>query len=350
MSEVVRAALAAVVEGQTLSVDEARAAMGAVMDGEATPAQLAALLVALRMRGETIEELAGFASAMRDRVLHVDAPPGTIDTCGTGGDRSGTFNISTTAALVVAGAGVPVAKHGNRAITSKSGSFDVLEALGVRTDHDADSAAQGLRDDGFAFLFAPGFHPAMKHAGPTRREIGVRTAFNLVGPLTNPAGARRQLIGVADASVAPRLAEVLRVLGAERGFVVHGDGVDELPLDGSGVLYDVSPDAVERRQVEAKDLGLAPAPTSELAGGSPEENAALAEGVLGGDAGPRRDVVLLNAGAGLVVAGRANDLRDGIAIAADVIDRGAAAALLQRLRVARRTHEDASREAEGAPA
>src|SRR6059058_3349835 len=202
MSEVVRAALAAVVEGQTLSVDEAQAAMGAVMDGEATPAQLAALLVALRMRGETIEELAGFASAMRDRVLQVDAPPGTIDTCGTGGDRSGTFNISTTAALVVAGAGVPVAKHGNRAISSKSGSFDVLEALGVRTDHDADSAAQGLRDDGFAFLFAPGFHPAMKHAGPTRREIGVRTAFNLIGPLTNPAGARRQLIGVADPAAA----------------------------------------------------------------------------------------------------------------------------------------------------
>jgi anthranilate phosphoribosyltransferase len=353
MSEVVRGALAAVVEGQTLSTDQARAAMGAVMDGEATPAQLAALLVALRMRGETVEELAGFATAMRDRVLRVDAPPGTIDTCGTGGDRSGTFNISTTAALVVAAAGVPVAKHGNRAISSQSGSSDVLDALGVRIDHDAGSAAAALRDDGFAFLFAPGFHPAMKHAGPTRREIGVRTAFNLGGPLTNPAGARRQLIGVGDPSVAPTLAEVLRLLGAERGFVVHGDGVDELPLDGSGVLYDVSPDGVERRQVDASALGLGAAPISELAGGSPDRNAALTEGVLNGDPGPRRDVVLLNAAAGLAVAGRAGDLREGIGIAADVIDRGAAAALLHRLRAARRTHEEqkeAAREAEGAPA
>ena len=208
MSELVRAALAAVVEGGTLSMDDARAAMGSVMDGEATPAQLAALLVALRMRGETVEELAGFAAAMRERVLRVAAPEGTIDTCGTGGDGSGTFNISTTAALVVAAAGVPVAKHGNRAMTSRSGSADVLEALGVRTDHDAASAATALREDGFAFLFAPGFHPAMKHAGPTRREIGVRTAFNLIGPLTNPAGARRQVIGVADPAAAPRLADV----------------------------------------------------------------------------------------------------------------------------------------------
>src|SRR6266550_2355634 len=200
MSEPVRAALASIVDGRSLTIDEARLAMGSVMDGEATPAQLAALLVALRMRGETIEELAGFAAAMRERVVHVDAPEGTIDTCGTGGDRSGSFNISTAAALVVAAAGVPVAKHGNRAITSKSGSADVLEALGVRTDHDATSAAAALRDEGFAFMFAPGFHPAMKHAGPTRREIGVRTAFNLVGPLTNPAGTKRQLLGVGDAA------------------------------------------------------------------------------------------------------------------------------------------------------
>src|SRR5262245_35204710 len=195
MSEVVRAALATVVDGGTLSLDEARAAMGAVMDGEATPAQLAALLVALRMRGETVDELAGFAAAMRERVVRVEAPAGAIDTCGTGGGRSGTFKISTAAALVVAAACVPVAKHGNRAMTSRSGAADVLEALGVRTDLDAAAAAEALRTDGFAFLFAPGFHPAMKHAGPTRREIGVRTAFNLIGPLTNPAGARRQVVG-----------------------------------------------------------------------------------------------------------------------------------------------------------
>ena len=188
MSDLVRAALATIVEGGTLSTEEASAAMGAVMDGEATPAQLAAMLMGLRMRGETVEELAGFALAMRDRVTRVDAPDGAIDVVGTGGDGSGTFNISTTAALVAAAAGVPVAKHGNRAITSRAGSADVLDALGVRIDHDAASAGAALRDIGFAFMFAPNFHPAMKHAGPTRREIGVRTAFNLVGPLTNPAG------------------------------------------------------------------------------------------------------------------------------------------------------------------
>src|SRR5438094_2163464 len=291
MSDLVRAALAGVIDGRTLALDEARGAMGAVMDGEATPAQLAALLVALRMRGETIEELAGFAVAMRDRVLRVEAPEGTVDTCGTGGDGSGTFNISTAAALVVAGAGVPVAKHGNRAITSASGSADVLDALGVRIDHDAASAGAALRDIGFAFMFAPGFHPAMKHAGATRREIGVRTAFNLVGPLTNPAGARRQVVGVGDAAAAPRIAEVLRLLGTERAFVVHGDGLDELPLDGTGVLYDVTPERVARRELRGADLGLPAASTSELAGGTPEENARLAEAVLGGSRGPKRDVV-----------------------------------------------------------
>src|SRR5687767_13380273 len=300
MSEIVRTALAAVVEGRTLTREDARAAMGAVMDGDATPAQLAALLVALRMRGETIDELAGFAAAMRERVVRVEAPQGAIDTCGTGGDRSGTFNISTTAALVVAAARVPVAKHGNRAVTSQSGSADVLQALGVRTDHDAGSASRALRELGFAFLFAPAFHPAMKHAGPTRREIGVRTAFNLLGPLTNPAGARRQVLGVGDGAAAPRLAEVLLRLGVERAFVVHGDGLDELPLDGSGVLYDVTRDRIERHEIDAAAVGLARAQMSDLAGGDPGENARLTEAVLAGDTGPRRDVVLLNAGAALV--------------------------------------------------
>ena len=258
MSEAVRAALAAVVDGRVLGRDEARAAMGAVMDGEATPAQLAALLVALRMRGETIEELTGFAEAMRERVLRVDAPAGAIDTCGTGGDGSHTFNISTTAALVAAAAGVPVAKHGNRAMTSRSGSADVLDALGVRIDHDASSAAAALREVGFAFLFAPGFHPAMRHAGPTRREIGVRTAFNLLGPLTNPAGASRQLIGVGDPAAAPRLAEVIRALGTERSFVVHGAGIDELPLDGTGVLYAVTEGTVQRHAIDARGPRVRP--------------------------------------------------------------------------------------------
>ena len=350
MSAQVRAALAGVIDGRTLSMDEARGAMGSVMDGEATPAQLAALLVALRMRGETVEELAGFAAAMRDRVVRVDAPEGVVDTCGTGGDGSGTFNISTTAALVVAACGVPVAKHGNRAITSSSGSADVLDALGVRIDHDAASAGEALREIGFAFMFAPGFHPAMKHAGPTRREIGVRTAFNLLGPLTNPAGARRQVIGVADPSAAPRIAAVLQMLGAERALVVGGDGLDELPLDGSGVIYDVSPAGIERRGVDTVALGLTRAGATKLAGGSPADNATIVESVLHGEPGARRDVVLLNAAAGLVAAGRVADLAEGIDLAALTIDAGLATELLERLRAERRT-ADASRVAtEGAPA
>ena len=347
MSDIVRAALAAVVDGGTLSEADARAAMGAVMDGQSTPSQLAALLVALRMRGETIDELTGFAAAMRDRVVRVDAPPGVIDTCGTGGDRSGTFNISTTAALVVAAAGVPVAKHGNRAVTSRSGSADVLEALGVQTDLDAAAAAEALRRDGFAFLFAPGFHPAMKHAGPTRREIGVRTAFNFLGPLTNPAGARRQVVGVGDAGAAPRLAEVLRRLGSERAFIVHGSGLDKLPLDGSGVLYDVTPAGVERRTVRPADVGLPEAATSELAGGTADENARLIERVLAGERGPRRDVVLLNASAALVAAGRAADLASGVEMASATIDAGAASALLVRLQESKR-QVDRARALQGA--
>jgi anthranilate phosphoribosyltransferase len=345
MSESVRAALAAVVDGGVLSMDDARSAMGSVMDGEATPSQLAALLVALRMRGETIDELAGFAAAMRERVTRVDAPDGIVDTCGTGGDGSGTFNISTAAALVVAAAGVPVAKHGNRAVTSKAGSADVLDALGVRIDHDAESAGAALRDHGFAFLFAPNFHPAMKHAGPTRREIGVRTAFNLLGPLTNPAGAKRQLIGVGDPAAAPRLAEVLRLLGTERAFVVHGDGLDELPLDGSGVLYHASPDGVVRHEIDARKLGLAPAATSKLAGGDAAVNAHLVEAVLRGESGARRDVVLLNAAAALLVAGRVEGMEEGLEVAALTIDAGLASELLEGLRAERRAAEAAARSA-----
>ncbi|HEY7968520.1 MAG TPA: anthranilate phosphoribosyltransferase [Candidatus Limnocylindrales bacterium] len=351
MSDRVRAALSSVVDGHTLTLDEARDAMGSLMDGEATPALLAALLVALRMRGETVDELAGFATAMRERVLRVDAPDGAIDTCGTGGDGSGTFNISTSAALVVAAAGVPVAKHGNRAMTSRSGSADVLDALGVRIDHDEVTAAAALRDSGFAFLFATGFHPAMKHAGPTRREIGVRTAFNLLGPLTNPAGARRQVIGVPDQAVAAKLAAVLARLGVDRAFVVRGEGIDELPLDGTGVIHDVTPEGIEVRTVDAAALGLTKASNAKLAGGTPEDNARIVESVLRGEPGARRDVVVLNAGAALVVAGVVDDLAAGIDRAALTIDAGLATELLERLRAERRAAEAARPPvAEGAPA
>ena len=349
MSEEVRAALAAVIEGRTLEVEEARLAMGSVMDGDATPAQLAALLVALRMRGETVEELTGFATAMRERVLRVEAPVGTIDVVGTGGDGSGTFNISTTSALVVAAAGVPVAKHGNRAITSRSGSADVLEALGVRVDHSAESAAEDLRRFGFAFLFAQGFHPAMRHAGPTRREIGVRTAFNLLGPLTNPAGATRALIGVGDATVAPRIAEVAQRLGTERALVVCGTGVDELPLDGSGVILDVTPDGIRESTIDPGAVGLRAAATSDLGGGTADENAALTVSILEGHGEARRDVVLLNAGAAFVAAGRVQTVTDGIALAAETIDSGAARQLLELMREAKVAFEAERSQAESAP-
>ncbi|CAN5720278.1 anthranilate phosphoribosyltransferase [soil metagenome] len=319
--------------GGSLDRDEARLAMGAVMDGEATPAQLAGLLIALRARTETIDELTGFAEAMRGRVLSVRAPAGAVDTCGTGGDGSATFNISTAAALLVAGAGVPVAKHGNRAVTSQAGSADVLEALGVPIEHGPDEAARAIQLHGFAFLFAPNYHPAMRHAGPVRRELGVATCFNLLGPLTNPAGVRRQVMGVADPRSASRLAHVLRALGAERALVVHGDGVDELPLDGSGVVHDVTSSAVRMRRVDAVALGLRHATREELRGGSAADNAAIIEAVLAGrDRGPRRDVVLLNAGAVLLAAGRARGLRDGIRQAAQTVDRGDATRLLERLR------------------
>lgn len=350
MSEQVRAALATIVEGGTLSLEDARAAMGAVMDGEATAAQLAAMLMGLRMRGETVDELAGFAGAMRERVVKVEAPEGAIDVVGTGGDGSGTFNISTTAALVAAAAGVPVAKHGNRAITSRAGSADVLDALGIRIDHDAASAGAALRDVGFAFMFAPNFHPAMKHAGPTRREIGVRTAFNLLGPLTNPAGTRRQLLGVADPAGAARMAEVVQRLGTDRTFVVHGDGVDELPLDGSGVAYIVAGGTVERHVIDAAALGFKRAPTARLSGGSPEENARMTESVLQGEPGIRRDVVLLNAGAALLVAGVVGQMEEGIERAALTIDAGLGTELLARLRSERRAAEAVAAETAAAAA
>jgi anthranilate phosphoribosyltransferase len=333
LSEPIRAAIAALVAGEVLSTDQAETAVGAIMDGEATPAQIAAFLIGLRMCGETVDELVGFVRAMRGRVLPVRAPDGTIDTCGTGGDVHHTFNISSAAALVVAASGVPVAKHGNRAVTSQSGSSDVMGALGLTVEQSADEAAASLEGTGFAYLHAPSFHPGMRHAGPVRRELGVRTAFNLCGPLANPAGLRRQLVGVADPAAARHVADVLHALGTERAFVVHGDRVDELPLDDTGVIYDVTPDGVERRTVTSEDTGLARAETTALAGGEPADNARVIEAVFDcSERGPRRGVVALNAGAALVVAGRASTLREGVELALRTIETGDAQGFLGRLR------------------
>lgn len=333
MSDIVRAALATVIGGGSLSRLEAETVMGAVMDGEVSPAPLAALLIALRMRTETTDELTGFVEAMRARVVPVIAPPGAIDTCGTGGDGHHTFNVSTAAALVVAACGAPVAKHGNRAVTSASGSSDVIDALGLAVELDPDEAARALAEVGFAFLHAPGFHPGMRHAGPTRRELGVRTAFNLVGPMVNPAGVRRQLLGVADPGAARTVAEVLRALGTERTFVVYGERIDELPLDGSGVILDVTPSGIEQRSVGPAESGLALAPTEALLGGDPQRNAAIIQDVFSGRAtDAQRDAVALNAGAALEVAGRAGDLREGVALALEAIASGGARDHLERLR------------------
>ncbi len=342
MSEVVRAALAKVMAGGSLASDEAHAVMDSVMEGEATPAQLAGLLIALRLRTETVDELHGFALAMRQRVVRVSAPDGAIDTCGTGGDRSGTFNISTAAAITAAAGGVPVAKHGNRALTSRAGSADVLEALGVRIDLGPEDASVALGRDGFAFLFAPSYHPAMRHAGPVRRELGVPTAFNLLGPLTNPAGVRRQVMGVADPTAADRIAHVLHRLGVERALVVNGDGLDELPLDGSGVIRDVSAEGVRSHRVDPAQLGLRVTHRDSLRGGSAADNADTIERIFDGEQGHQRDVVLLNAAAALMAAGRATDLRDGVEMAAAIIDRGHATAMLKRLRVPAPAANDAT--------
>lgn len=331
--EAIRDALRTVSTGQPLSSQHAERFMAAVLDGEVTPAQLGGMLVGMHARGETPGELAGFVRAMRSRALAVEAPDGTIDTCGTGGDVRGTFNISTAAALVVAAAGVPVAKAGNRAVSSQAGSSDVMAALGLRVEQSPEQAEASLRKDGFAYLHAPSFHPGMRHAGPVRMELGVRTAFNMIGPLANPAQPRRQLVGVPDEAAAASVAAALHELGSVRAFVVHGDRLDELPLDGSGVIFDVSPAGVERRGVGTADHGLAEADTEALKGADGAANAALIGSIFEGlERGPAHDVVALNAGASLVVAGRADDLRGGVELAAETIASGAARDQLERLR------------------
>jgi anthranilate phosphoribosyltransferase len=320
------AAVELVAGGGTLRAPRAVAALVALLAGGAPPVQVAALLAMMRVRGETPEEVAAFARVMRARAVRVDAPDGAVDLCGTGADGLHTFNISTLASFVVAGAGAPVAKHGNRAITSRSGSADLIEALGIPLDPGPDAVARSIREIGFGFMFAPSYHPAMKHAMPIRRELPMRTIFNLLGPLSSPARVRRQLLGVADARLVGLIAGALSRLDTERAIVVHGaDGSDELSLAGPNHAVLVEDGATRDLVIDAVELGLARAPLDALAGGDAQLNAAITISVLGGEPGPARDVVLLNAGAALFVAGRAADVAEGVALAAAAIDTGRAA-------------------------
>ncbi len=296
------------------------------MDGAAPATQVAALLAMLHLRGETAEELAAFAQVMRSRAVAVKAPDGAVDLCGTGADHSGSFNISTVASFVVAGAGVPVAKHGNRAITGQCGSADLVEALGIALDPGPEAVGRSIREAGFGFMFAPAYHPAMKHAGPIRRELPIRTVFNLLGPLSSPAGVRRQLLGVGDPELVDLVAGALAHLDVDRALVVHGaDGLDELSLAGPNRALLVEGHAVTETTVNPAELGLRRAGRDAMAGGDAQLNSAIAISLLGGEPGPARDVVLLNAGAALFVAGAADTIGEGIAMAADAIDSGRAA-------------------------
>lgn len=318
---------------ENLTASEAAEAMAVILAGQATTAQIAAFLVALRMKRETPDELLGFARAMRARMTRVDAgPEPVIDTCGTGGDNAGTFNVSTVAAFAVAGAGVRVAKHGNRSISSRCGSADVLEGLGVRIDLTPEAMGRAIREVGIGFLFAPALHPAMKHAQPARLELRMRTVFNLLGPLANPAGATAQLVGAPSEEAAELMAQALASLGLERGFVVHGsDGLDEITTTGTTTTLEITRGVVAHRTLAPADFGVAAARAEDLKGGGRDENCRIARAILDGESGPRRDIVLVNAAAALVAAGKARDFGEGMALAAASIDSGAARARLEQL-------------------
>jgi len=320
--------LHAVAEHRHLQTEEARAAMQAILAGEVSSVQIASFLTALRMKGETVEELVGFARAMREVAVRVDvglAGEPLLDTCGTGGDGQGTFNISTIAAFVVAGAGVRVAKHGNRSISSQGGSADLLESLGIAVVLPPEKVAQAIREIGIGFLFAPAIHTATRHAHPVRIELKMRTVFNLLGPLTNPANATAQLVGAPTEHAAELIAGALAELGLERGFVVHGsDGLDEITTTGPTTAFEIHEHRVERRTLSPEDFGVARGDGAALKGLGKEGNTAIARAVLGGAAGAQRDIVLVNASAALVAAGKAADFREGMKIARESIDSGAA--------------------------
>jgi anthranilate phosphoribosyltransferase len=326
-------AIATLVDGRDLLGEEAHAAMMQVMGGQATPAQIAGFLIALRMKGETVEEITGCARAMRAHVTPALPQHETlVDTAGTGGDGAHTFNISTSAALVAAAAGAFVAKHGNRAVSSRSGSADVLEALGVRIDLTPEDVAACIDEVGFGFMFAQAHHPAMRHAGPVRRELGVRTVFNLLGPLTNPAGARRQVVGVYARDLVEPIGQALAALGCEHALVAHGaGGLDELTPTGENLVAEVRNGEVTISTVDPREFGAGPGVPADLGGGDAADNAAIVRTVFDGETGPRRDAVILNAGAALYVAGVSDSLEQGVYAARDAIDDGRATATLDRL-------------------
>src|SRR5437899_5236618 len=303
-----------------------------MMSGEATPSQMGALLMALRVRGETVDEITGAVTVMREKMLRVAAPPDAIDVVGTGGDASGSYNISTCAAFIVAGAGVPVAKHGNRALSSRSGAADVLAALGVKIELPPDGVGTCIREAGIGFMFAPAHHPAMKNVGPTRVELGTRTIFNLLGPLSNPAGVKRQMVGVFSRQWVEPLANVLKNLGSERAYVVHGsDGLDEITTSGPTTVAALEDGKVTTFEIRPEDVGFAVAKPEQLRGGDAEANAAALMEVLQGKKNAFRDVAILNAAAGIVVSGKAKDLKDGVAIATKSVDSAEAEGRLDRL-------------------
>ena len=321
----IREAIDALVSGNSLTMDQAAAVMRQIMQGEATPAQLGSFLTALRLKGETTEEIAGMAIVMREFSLKVRVEGTVVDSVGTGGDGSGTFNISTAAALVAAGAGVRIAKHGNRAASGNCGAADVLEALGVRVELPPEVVERCINEGGIGFMFAQAFHPSMRHAGPVRREIGIRTVFNILGPLTNPAAAQRQLIGVAFPQLGERMAEVMRLLGSERTLVVHGaGGLDEMALDGDTSVWELRDGQVQNWTFHPYDTGLARWSAVDLRGGNPEVNAAIMRRLLNGEDSAIRDAVLLNTAGVLLAAGAADSISNGIQQAAQAIDSGAA--------------------------
>jgi anthranilate phosphoribosyltransferase len=329
----IQTALNRVLDGHDLSRDEAREAMGAIMRGETTPAQIAGFLVALRAKGETADEIAGCADAMRAHVLAVRPQrDDLVDTAGTGGDGAQTLNISTAAALVAAAAGAGVAKHGNRAVSSASGSADVLEALGFELAQPPERIARSIDELGFGFLFAPAHHPAMRHAAAVRRELATRTVFNVLGPLTNPAGARAQIVGVYSPELVRTIAEVLAQLGARRAFVVHGaGGIDELSPCGPNHMCEVVDGGVRERTIDPEELGVERCSPEELRGGSPAENAQAIRDVFAGARGAAREAILLNAAGAVAAAGHADDLREGLELARTAVDSGAAAERLEQL-------------------